>query len=245
MKKKQLILIGVGVLTVAVLYLLPKVVVDNEATGAKMESEATASSSISESHTNELSAKNRIQANQLIATFQTAPILEEKVTAAQVLAGIYKEEGIFDSAAFYWSEASTLLPSDLFIAEEAGKANYDAFSFALDKDKVEALADKTRSFPMQGITLLREILEEDPKNEEGLFNMGILSMQSGQYERAILRFEELVQFHPQNIQGQFYLGVSYFESKEKNKAKAQFELVKNMTEDPMILGSIQGYLDQL
>ena len=98
---------------------------------------------------------------------------------------------------------------------------------------------------MQGITLLREILEEDPKNEEGLFNMGILSMQSGQYERAILRFEELVQFHPQNIQGQFYLGVSYFESKEKNKAKAQFELVKNMTEDPMILGSIQGYLDQL
>ena len=49
MKKKQLILIGVGVLTVAVLYLLPKVVVDNEATGAKMESEATASSSISAS----------------------------------------------------------------------------------------------------------------------------------------------------------------------------------------------------
>lgn len=272
MKKKQLILIAVGVVAVAGLYLLPKVVVDNEATGAKMESEAAASTSISESHTNELSTKNRIQANQLIATFQTAPTQEEKVTAAQALAGIYKEEGIFDSAAYYWSEASTLLPGDLILAEEAGKANYDAFSFALDKNKVEALADKTRRFlnrvlekdptrldlkskiamtyvsssnPMQGITLLREILEADPKNEDGLFNMGILSMQSGQYERAILRFEELVQFHPQNIQGQFYLGVSYFESKEKNKAKAQFELVKNMTDDPMILGSIQGYLDQL
>ena len=88
-------------------------------------------------------------------------------------------------------------------------------------------------------------MEEDPKNEEGLFNMGVLSMQSGQYDRAIGRFEELVKAHPQNIQGQFYLGVSYFESKEKNKAKAQFELVKKMTDDPMILESTQGYLDQL
>jgi TolA-binding protein len=75
--------------------------------------------------------------------------------------------------------------------------------------------------------------------------MGVLSMQSGQYGRAVERFEELVKVHPQNLQGQFYLGVSYFESKEKNKAKAQFELVKKMTQDPMILSSVQGYLDKL
>lgn len=272
MKKLQVVLIGTGIAAVAGLYLLPKVVVDNEATGEKMESGAEASTTISESHENELSSQNRIQADQLIAQFRTAPTTEEKVAAAQVLAGIYKEEGLFDSAAYYWTEASILWPDNLFIVEEAGKANYEAFSFALDKNKVEALAEKTRSFltqvlekdptrldlksklamtyvsssnPMQGITLLREILEEDPKNEEGLFNMGVLSMQSGQFDRAIDRFEDLVKAHPQNIQGQFYLGVSYFESKDKNKAKAQFELVKKMTDDPMILESIQGYLDKL
>jgi tetratricopeptide (TPR) repeat protein len=272
MKKLQVVLIGIGIASVAGLYLLPKVVVDNEATGAKMEEGAEATTAISESHENTLSSQNRDQAAQLISKFRTAPSVEEKVAAAQVLAGIYTEEGIFDSAAYYWTEASMLWPDNLFLIEEAGKANYDAFSFALDKNKVEVLADRTRSFlnkvlekdptrldlkskiamtyvssasPMQGITLLREILEADPKNEDGLFNMGVLSMQSGQYDRAIGRFEELVKAHPQNIQGQFYLGVSYFESKEKNKAKAQFELVKKMTQDPMILESIQGYLDQL
>lgn len=276
MKKIQLVLIGLGITSVAALYLLPKVVVDNDATGAKMENGAADSSAtsdpISDSHENELSSQNRVQANQLIQKFLTAPSPEEKVTAAQVLAGIYKEEGLFDSAAYYWTSAAEVWPDNLFLIEEAGKANYEAFSFALDKVKVEALATKTRNFlgqvlekdpsrldlktkiamtyvssanPMQGITLLREVLAEDPKNEDGLFNMGVLSMQSGQYNRAVERFEELVKVHPQNLQGQFYLGVSYFESKEKNKAKAQFEVVQKMTQDPMILSSVQGYLDKL
>jgi len=73
----------------------------------------------------------------------------------------------------------------------------------------------------------------------------VLSMQSGQYKRATERLEELLQYHPENIQGQFYLGVSYFEDNLKNKAKAQFEKVKGMTNDPMILGSVQSYLDRL
>jgi Tfp pilus assembly protein PilF len=276
MKKSQLILIVSGVAAVVVLFSLPKVVVDNEATGVKVEeSESqtmTSDEAISESHESELSSENRAQANQLIRNFLNAPNKEEKVTAAQVLAGIYKEEGLFDSAAYYWDQAALAWPDNLFLAEEAGKASYEAFSFALDKNKVEALAEKTRNYlnrvldkdptrldlktkiamtyvssanPMQGITMLREVLEKDPQNEDGLFNMGVLSMQSGQYKRAVERFEELIKFHPQNIQGQFYLAVSYFESNEKNKAKAQFEEVKKITKDPMILSSVQSYLDKL
>ncbi|MDX5340005.1 MAG: tetratricopeptide repeat protein [Cyclobacteriaceae bacterium] len=275
MKKSQLILIAVGILAVVGLYALPKVVVDNDSTGAKMEESETSkdsTSSLTEMHGNELSSENRIQADQLKFNYLNAPSAEEKVGYAQVLAGIYQEEGLFDSAAYYWSGAAELMPNNMFLAEEAGKANYEAFTFALDKTKVESLAEKTRIYltkvlekdpkrldlktkiamtyvsssnPMQGITMLREVLEQDPQNEDGLFNMGVLSMQSGQYKRAVERFEELVKYHPDNLQGQFYLAVSYFEAKEKNKAKAQFEAVKNMTQDPMILGSVQGYLDQL
>lgn len=277
MKKSQLVLILVGILAVAGLYALPKVVVDNDATGVKMEeSEETSAEqsapSVTEMHGNGLSTESHNQASQLKSNFQSASNSSEKVAAARSLAGIYQGEGIFDSAAYYLGEAAQLMPADLALAEEAGKANYEAFSFALDKAKVEALADKTRFYlnqvldkdpsrldlktkiamtyvsssnPMQGITMLREVLAKDPQNEDGLFNMGVLSMQSGQYNRAVERFEELVKYHPDNLQGQFYLGVSYFEAKEKNKAKAQFEEVKKMTQDPMILGSIQSYLDQL
>jgi outer membrane protein len=276
MKKSQLVLVAIGIIAVVVLFSLPKVVVDNDATGAKVEESGEEQPAtpdvLSDSHENELSSENRDQANQLKANFLNAPTKEDKVTAAQVLAGIYKEEGLFDSAAYYWDQAALIWPDNLFLAEEAGKASYEAFSFALDKKKVEALAGKTRNYlnrvlekdparldlktkiamtyvssanPMQGITMLREVLEQDPQNEDGLFNMGILSMQSGQYKKAAERFEELINYHPQNVQGQFYLAVSYFESNEKNKAKAQFEAVKKITQDPMILSSVQSYLDKL
>ena len=278
MKKSQLILIAVGFVAVLGLFALPKVVVDNDSTGAKMDESAEASTSDSsdqnliETHENELSSESRSEAQQLKNAFLSNGDQEGKISAAQALSAIYQKEGLFDSAAYYSSAAAELKPGDLTLEEQAGKANYEAYSFALDKDKVAQLADKTRFYlnkvlekdpnrldlktkiamtyvsssnPMQGITMLREVLEQDPQNEDGLFNMGVLSMQSGQYQRAAERFEELVKYHPNNIQGQFYLAVSYFEAKEKNKAKAQFEEVKKLTQDPMILNSIQSYLDQL
>ncbi|EPR66399.1 hypothetical protein ADICYQ_4533 [Cyclobacterium qasimii M12-11B] len=75
--------------------------------------------------------------------------------------------------------------------------------------------------------------------------MGILSMQSGQYKRAVERFETLVQYHPENIQGQFYLGVSLFESNQKKQAKTHLEGLRNKTTDPQILSGIENYLDRL
>ena len=275
MKKSQLILIILGIGALAGLYALPKVVVDNEASTTTVEdtnSQQGTTSDITETHENELSSENRSKADALRQSLNTASEVSEKIAAAKQIAAIYQKEGIFDSAAFYLEKASEINPKDLALAEETGKAYYEAYTFALDKSKVEDLAEKTRSFlnqvleknprrldlktkvamtyvssanPMQGITMMREILEEDPQNEDGLFNMGLLSMQSGQYQRAAERFEELIKYHPDNLQGQFYLAVSYFESKEKNKAKAQFEEVKKMTQDPMILESVQSYLDRL
>jgi len=274
MKKSQLILIVVGILAVLGLYALPKVVVDNDSTAAKMESAESSedSSSLAETHENELSSENKDLAEKLKSDFLTSGDQIEKINSAKALASIYQEEGLFDSAAYYLSQAADLTPEDLELSESAGKANYEAFSFALDKSKVDALSEKTRFYlnkvldkdpnrldlktkvamtyvsssnPMQGITMLREVLEKDPQNEDGLFNMGILSMQSGQYKRAAERFEELVKYHPENLQGQFYLAVSYFEAKERNKAKAQFEEVKRLTSDPMILSSVESYLERL
>lgn len=275
MKKSQLILIIIGICTIAGLYALPKVVVDNEAGTTSVEdpnAQESSTSDVTEMHENELSSENRSQADELKATLASDKEPSKKITAAKSLAGMYQKEGMFDSAAYILEEAVALNSSDLALIEEAGKAYYEAYSFALDKNKVENLADKTRTYlnqvlekdpsrldlktkvamtyvssanPMQGITMMREILEADPQNEDGLFNMGVLSMQSGQYKRAAERFEELVKYHPDNLQGQFYLAVSYFESNEKNKAKAQFEEVKKMTQDPMILESVQTYLDKL
>jgi len=275
MKRSQLILIVIGAITVGVLYALPSVVVDNEskADGVSQENSSVSSESTDpvDLHETELSPDQRLQINTLKLQIADNSSREEVKSATEEIAAIYQELGKYDSAGYYLSLAADQ-QSDMELAEKAGNAYYEAFSFALDPEKVTYTAEQTRKYlnqvldndptrldlktkvamtyvsssnPMQGITMLREILEQDPQNEDGLFNMGVLSMQSGQYKRATERFEELIQYHPDNLQGQFYLAVSYFEAKQNNKAKAQFEKVKSMTEDEMILGSIEGYLDRL
>lgn len=270
MKKTQLILIVVGLVAVVGLYSLPKFVVDNEgqadtAAAESSESKTTDPASLHEANLSEEAEENLAELRTKVD--ETDISLEELET----LANLYKEKSLYDSAGYYLSLAADRSEESSW-DEKTGNAYFEAFTFALDPKKVEATAEKVRDFlgsvldkdpsrndlkskiamtyvsssnPMQGIMMLREILEEEPTNEDALFNMGILSIQSGQYKRASERFEELIQYHPGNLQGQYYLGVSYFEAKQRNKARAQFEAVKNMTDDEMILESVQSYLDRL
>jgi len=275
MKRSQLILVVIGIVAIVGLYALPKVVVDNEAGASDISQEASAEPTdatdplaMHEAEVSPVLAEEILSLKQKISTNSPET---EFISASERLGEIYRELSKFDSAGYFLSLGAEKYPSKE-LSEKTGNAFYEAFGFALDADKVSYTADQTRKYlgkvlekdparldlktkiamtyvsssnPMQGITMLREVLAEDPTNEDGLFNMGILSMQSGQYKRATERFEELIQYHPSNLQGQFYLGVSYFEANQKNKAKAQFEKVKEMTQDEMILGSIQSYLDKL
>ncbi len=274
MKRSQLVLVIVGIVAIAGLYALPKVVVDNEdgATGISQEDSTSPSEA-----TNPLSMHDAeispVQAEEIVSLkLKISNNFSEKefISASERLGEVYRELSKYDSAGYFLSLAADKYPSQE-LSEKTGNVYYEAFGFALDTDKVSFTADQTRNYlgkvldkdptrldlktkiamtyvsssnPMQGITMLREVLAEEPTNEDGLFNMGILSMQSGQYKRATERFEELIQYHPKNLQGQFYLGVSYFEANQKNKAKAQFEIVKEMTQDVMIRRRIEGYLDK-
>jgi outer membrane protein len=275
MKRSQLILVIIGIVLIAGLYALPKVVVDNEAGATDISQEDSESSTDPTDpialHEAEISPVQADEISSLKLKVSEKSTEKEFISSSERLGEIYRRLSKFDSAGYFLSLAAEKYPS-LELSEKTGNAYYEAFGFALDADKVSYTADQTRKYlgqvldkdptrldlktkiamtyvsssnPMQGITMLREVLAKDPTNEDGLFNMGILSMQSGQYKRAIERFEELIQYHPSNLQGQFYLGVSYFEANQKNKAKAQFEKVKEMTQDEMILGSIQSYLDKL
>lgn len=270
MKKTQLILIVVGLLAIAGLYSLPKFVVDNEgqAETATAQSSAETASDPAAMHEAELSE----EAERSLAVLRSKVSSEEiSLEELEQMAELYKEKTLYDSAGYFLSLAAER-SDEISWDEKTGNAYFEAFTFALNPEKVEATAQLVREYlgtvlendparsdlkskiamtyvsssnPMQGIMMLREILEEEPQNEDALFNMGILSMQSGQYKRAVERFEELINYHPDNLQGQFYLGVSYFEANQRNKARAQFEAVKDMTQDAMILESVQSYLDRL
>ncbi|GHB46260.1 tetratricopeptide repeat protein [Mongoliitalea lutea] len=272
MKKSQIIAIVIGVVAIGLLFSLPRVIVKNDdGESAISEAGSSSPSGMEDLHNAPIAPEAQEALQRISEKLNKENDLERFAALTDTLASLYSQAGKFDSAAYFLDKAADRIQS-LERFEKAGIAYYEAYTFALNEEKVAYLADRTRFFlnkvldenptrsdlktrvamtyvsssnPMQGITMLREILDADPTNEDALFNMGILSMQSGQHRRAVERFEELVKHHPANIQGQFYLAVSYFESKQNNKAKKQFQEVRNMSTDPMILASVDSYLERL
>jgi len=273
MKKSQIIFLVIGIILIGALFSLPTIVVDNSDQDIVMEEtgEAAVTPSITETHETALSPSAREQVNNLMAELENEEDSEKYVILADSIGKVYQTSGKLDSAAYFYALIADRF-SNIEHIEKAGNTYYEAYGFAMSPEKTSYLATKTREYlgkilekdpsrldlktkvamthvsssnPMQGITLLREVLEEDPKNELALYNMGVLSMQSGQYKMAAQRFEDLVASHPGNIEGQFFLGVSYYESKQESKAKKQLQMVREMTDDPQIIAGIDNYLERL
>jgi cytochrome c-type biogenesis protein CcmH/NrfG len=98
---------------------------------------------------------------------------------------------------------------------------------------------------MQAIGMLREVLAADPKNELALYNMGMLSIQSGQHDKAVNWLTQLVEVNPEHTQGHLLLGIAYMNSGSKAKARDQFEKVKLLDTDPSVQATVDSYLKDL
>ncbi len=86
-----------------------------------------------------------------------------------------------------------------------------------------AMTLMTTDTPMQGVMMLREVLESDPENREAIFNLGLLAIRSGQYDKAEERFLRLLELNPEDHEAVFYLGVTYADAKDSAKAIEAFK----------------------
>ncbi|MEJ0054521.1 MAG: tetratricopeptide repeat protein [Bacteroidota bacterium] len=269
MLKNRIILLSVSVLLIAALYLLPKAVVENDSQLQTAEQPGTSSSMAAGPH-GETPQLVRDNINRLRARYLSALPEEKNAIFADSLTSLYSQAGLFDSAAWFAEKAMTFFKTDESLLK-AGNAYYQAYTFALNAEKQQAMADKTReifttilekdpknlevktklgmtyltSAPMKGVGILREVLAVDPNNELALFNMGMLSIQSGQYAKAREWLEKLAMVNEKHIQGQLLLGVAYMNLNEKEKARQQFEKVKKMDSDPSVQATVDSYLQEL
>jgi len=89
--------------------------------------------------------------------------------------------------------------------------------------------------PMEGITLLLEVIQEDPNNAEALYYLGDFSMKTGQFKKAISRFEVLTKVQPKNDRFWYLLAQSYEMNKNSEKAVIAYnEFLKYGTDDIII-----------
>ena len=82
------------------------------------------------------------------------------------------------------------------------------------------------SSPMQGILMLREVVQKNPEHENAQFNLGVLSVKSGQYDKAVERFEKVLQINPQNKDARFLLGRTYAAMGNKELALQNLNILK-------------------
>jgi outer membrane protein len=268
MLKTRLFLFGGSLLVIWLIFQLPKSVVENE-TPVDEEVNDSVTSHI-ETHvqapkeiTEKIAALRRL--------FSESSQKEKNAIFADSLASLYRLSNRFDSAAWFAEESSKFF-NNVKSWTQAGDDYYQAYSLALEQGKQQAYAAKTREFyekvlainpsnlevktkmamtymastsPMEGIQMLMEVLRQDPQNQLALFNMGMLSIQSGQYDKAIERLERLVKINPTHLQGQLLLGIAWMNKGNTTKAREQFEKVKQMDKDPAVQATVDSYLKDL
>jgi len=81
---------------------------------------------------------------------------------------------------------------------------------------------------MKGMQLLKDVLRRDSNNIEANYTSGMLSMRSGQYDKALLRFKKLVDLQPFNAEYFYYLGEVYAQLGKNSESIRAFETSKTL-----------------
>lgn len=275
MSKSQIIIIITGIVSVILLFSLPKIIVKSDKQLAEEKPVTTQhaddhSPQMKDIHKMEVSENDKTTIERLRKSFLSVSNKEKKTNFADSLIVAYRKVHRYDSAAKYSEVVSEMKPTASNWVKTAD-IYMEAFNFASDENK-PALNGKAREYynkviekepgnlevksklaltyvgtenPMQGIKILREVLQADPKNESALYNLGILSIQSGQYDKAVKRFEELLAVNPKHSTGQFYLGVSLANAGDKDKALEAFKKAKELDNDPEFRATVDSYIKDL
>ena len=98
--------------------------------------------------------------------------------------------------------------------------------------------------PMQGIALLLEVVKQEPDNRQANLNLGLFSMKSGQYDKAVARFKTLIAIKP-DFEAYFYLAESCKQIGKKQEAIAAYQKCKELMPDPSFTQRIDQYIKEL
>jgi tetratricopeptide (TPR) repeat protein len=110
----------------------------------------------------------------------------------------------------------------------------------------EAVALVNGQEPMRGIMMLRQILEEDPDNAEAHWNLGLFSVQSGQYDKGLERFRRVIELDEAAFpDAWFYLGRTYATMDSIPQAIASLQKYRTLTQDTAILRGVDRFLSEL
>ena len=128
----------------------------------------------------------------------------------------------------------------------------NAYRLALEKNSSSADATvglatvyvSTSSDPMQGIKLLLDVVRRFPEHIKANKALGVFSMRSGQFEKAVARFEKIATKTP-DVETQFYLAESYKALGRSKEAVAAYRKCQKISGDSLLNQSIEKFIIEI
>ncbi|MDA9782955.1 tetratricopeptide repeat protein [Vicingaceae bacterium] len=99
--------------------------------------------------------------------------------------------------------------------------------------------------PMKGIGILKDVLNKDSKNVDAMTNLGYFAIQSGQFEKAVERFEEVLFIDPNNAEAYIYLTDAYLSQDKVDKGIETLEKYKLLVDDPIVIKQVEDYINEI
>lgn len=99
--------------------------------------------------------------------------------------------------------------------------------------------------PMKGIQMLRDVLAADSNHLGAIRQLGFLSMRTGQYDKAIGRFERLLEINPNESQAYFLLGEAHEGLGDKENAVKAYQSFVDMTKNEEAKKTVEARIKEL
>ncbi len=98
--------------------------------------------------------------------------------------------------------------------------------------------------PMEGIAMLLDVVKKDPKNLKANMSLGTFAIKSGQFDKAILRFNDIIAQRP-SPDAYFYLATAYENLGKNKEAVAAYLNSKKLAANPTLSKFIDRRVEEL
>ena len=161
---------------------------------------------------------------------------EKKLTfAGQFFLQLMENEGSPSIQAWEAGEAVSCLEQSLAV-----DPNNEDTKLALATGYIEGTGE-----PMRGVQILLAITRDKPDDIPANMLLGRMSIQSGQFDKAVGRFETVLKQEPENKEALYFLAQAYEGKGDKKKAVELLEKCKKIVNDPQFSNEIDQHINSL
>lgn len=107
------------------------------------------------------------------------------------------------------------------------------------------MVESGRGVPMEGIQLIKQVLEDDPTNTRAILQLGHFSVLSGKFEKAIERYKQALAVDSSLHEALFYIGDGYAKAGEIDSARVYFTRFKALQKDETVIKELDAYMKDI